>query len=134
MTARAAPTTIAKHLSGIPAAVRPTVQTARRLVKAVAPEAAEVACQSKPPRSASAMWKIARYRLGEEIVVTIGTFTRHASMFFSRGSELDDPTGLLEGSGAHLRYITLRAPADAERPAVKRLLRRAFDLAREARS
>jgi hypothetical protein len=47
------------------------------------------------------------------------------SLFFRRGGELDDEIGLLEGSG-NARFIRLRTPADAERPAVKRLIRNAF--------
>ncbi len=36
---------------------------------------------------------------------------------------------MLQGSGKDSRFITLRAPADAERPAVKRFVRKAFKLA-----
>src|SRR5438034_1252327 len=53
--------TVAGHLKHVPASVRPTVQAARRTVKAVAPKATEIAYQSRPPRSRSAMWKIIRY-------------------------------------------------------------------------
>jgi hypothetical protein len=63
-----------------------------------------------------------------ENVVGIGTFPRHSTLFFYRGRELDDGSGLLEGSGKYSRFIALRTPADAERPAVKRLLRKAFKL------
>ena len=77
------------------------------------------------------MWKLARYLIEGKIVVTIGTFTKHSSMFFARGSELEDPSGLLEGTGKKLRYIALRTPADASRAAVKKILRDAFALARE---
>jgi hypothetical protein len=75
------------------------------------------------------MWKLARYAVQGEVVVTIGTFTKHASMFFARGAELKDAAGLLEGTGKNLRYITLRTPADAKRPAIKAILRQAFALA-----
>jgi hypothetical protein len=74
------------------------------------------------------MWKLARYAAHGEVVVTIGTFTKHASMFFARGAELGDATGLLEGTGKKLRYITLQTPADARRAGVKALLRKAFAL------
>jgi hypothetical protein len=116
------------HLEKVPPATRSIVRAARRAVKAAAPEAEEIAYQSRPPRSPSAMWKLARYAKGGEPVVAIGTFTKHASIFFFRGSEIDDGSGLLEGRGKALRYITLRAPADVERPEVKRLLKRAFAL------
>jgi hypothetical protein len=75
------------------------------------------------------MWKLARYVAGGEIVVTIGTFTRHAAIFFARGSELADAKGLLEGTGKNLRYISLRQPDDVATPGVRKILRDAFALA-----
>ena len=62
-------------------------------------------------------------------VVGIGTCRDHASLFFLRGRELDDGSGLLEGAGKEMRFVRLRALADAERTAVKRMVRRAFELA-----
>ncbi len=74
------------------------------------------------------MWKLARYAVDGQNVVGIGTFSKHSTLFFYRGREIDDGTGLLQGSGKDARFITLRSPADAERAAVKRLVRRAFQL------
>ena len=118
--------TVTEHVSKIPPGVRPIVQAARRAVKAAAPHAKEVAYQSRKPRSRSAMWKLARYAVGDEYVVGIGTFSTYATMFFSRGREIDDGSGLLEGSGKDARFIRLRAPRDAAQPALRRLLRAAF--------
>ena len=118
--------TASQHLKRIPPAVRPTVQAARRAVKAAAPYAKEVAYQSKPPRSRSAMWKLVRYAVGDEYVVGIGTFSTYAAMFFTRGRELDDGSGLLEGSGKDARFTRLREPNDAAQPALRRVLRKAF--------
>src|SRR3989441_9160148 len=120
--------TVSEHLKKIPPAVRPTVQAARRLVKAVAPKANEVAYQSPPPRSSRAMYKIIRYAVGDEYVVAIGTFPTHVALFFPRGRELDDGSGLLEGRGKQFRFVRLGSSADAERPAVKRIVRKAFAL------
>ena len=120
--------TVSEHIKKIPPAVRPIVQAARRTVKAVAPTADEISYQSQPPRSSTYMWKIVRYAVDGANVVGIGTFPRHSTMFFYRGRELDDGSGLLEGSGKDSRFITLHAPADAERPAVKRLVKKAFKL------
>jgi hypothetical protein len=80
------------------------------------------------------MWKLVRYLVDGGVVVTIGTYTKHASMFFAHGSELDGAPGLLEGAGKNLRYITLRSPADAKRGAVKEVLRKAFALAEKRAS
>src|SRR5438309_7692487 len=120
---------VSEHIKKIPPAVRPIVQAARQTVKAVAPTADEISYQSQPPRSSTYMWKIVRYAVDGANVVGIGTYPRHSTMFFYRGRELDDGSGLLEGSGKDSRFITLRAPAEAQRPAVKQLLRKAFKLA-----
>ena len=121
---------VSEHLRRIPPAVRRTVQAARRTVKAAAPTAKEIAYRSSGPRSATSrsMYKICRYVLDDEQVAGIGSFPKHASLFFARGRELEDDSGLLEGSGK-ARFITLTTPADAERPAVKRIARKAFKLA-----
>jgi hypothetical protein len=119
---------VSEHIKKVPATVRPIVQAARRTVAAVAPNADEISYQSQPPRSSTYMWKIVRYAVDGANVVGIGTFPRHSTLFFYRGRELDDGSGLLEGSGKDSRFITLKVPADAERPAVKRLLRKAFKL------
>lgn len=106
-------------------ALRPIVEAARRAVREAAPEAVEVPYQSRPPRSPSTMWKLARYTVDGESAIGIGTFTNHATLFFQRGAELDDGSGLLQGGGRSARFITLRKPSDAEAPAVKEVIRRA---------
>jgi Domain of unknown function (DU1801) len=116
------------QLAKIPPAMRPTVKAAISTVKGVAPKAEEITYRSQAPRSKSAMWKIVRYAVDGTNVVGIGTFSNHATLFFYRGRELDDGSGLLQGSGKDARFITLRAPADAERQTVKRLVRKAFKL------
>jgi hypothetical protein len=120
--------TVSEQMKRIPSAVRPTVQAARRMVKSLAPKAKEVAYQSDPPRSKSAMWKIVRYVVDDEPVVAIGTFPTYATLFFFRGREIDDAGGLLEGSGKDMRFIRLRTSGDAARPNVRRLVRKAFAL------
>jgi hypothetical protein len=112
----------------VPPTVRPIVKAARRTVKAAAPAAMEIVHMSEPPRSKTYMWKVLRYSTGGANVVGIGTFPKYSTLFFYRGRELEDGSGMLEGGGRDARFIRLRTPADAERPAVKRLLRNAFKL------
>jgi len=119
---------ISEHLKKVPAAVRPTVEAARRTVKVVAPKATEISYRSEPPRSSRALWKIVHYAVDGPNVAGIGTFPTYASLFFYRGRELDDGSGLLEGGGKDMRFIRLRTPADAEAPATKRMVRKAFKL------
>jgi hypothetical protein len=119
---------LSEHIKNVPPRVRSTVKAAIKTVKEAAPNADEITYRSAPPRSSSAMWKLVRYAVDGENVVGVGTFTDHSTLFFYRGRELDDKGGLLEGTGKDSRYVTLRGPADAEQPAVKRLVRQAFKL------
>jgi hypothetical protein len=124
---------LAEQIKKIPSNVRPTVIAALKTVKDAAPDADEITYRSQPPRSKSAMWKIVRYAVDGVNVVGVGTFTDHSTMFFYRGRDLADGSRLLQGSGKDSRFVTLNAPADAERPAIKRLVHRAFKLARTGR-
>jgi len=38
----------------------------------------------------------------------VNAFTAHANVGFFHGASLDDPAGLLEGSGKHMRHVKLR--------------------------
>jgi hypothetical protein len=124
----AAQVPLSDHLKKVPTTIRPTVEAAIRTVKAAAPTADEITYRSQPPRSKSAMWKLVRYAVDGANVVGIGTFSDHSTLFFYRGRELDDGSGLLQGSGKDSRFVTLRAPGDADRPAVRRLVGKAFKL------
>ena len=117
-----------RHLPNVPGETRASVEAARRTVMTIAPSAVEVPYQSRPPVNPSTMWKLARYTLNGENVVGISTFTKHSTLYFYRGRELDDGSGLLEGRGKEMRSVTLHQPADAQRPAVRDLVRRAFAL------
>ena len=120
---------LSDQLKKIPASVRPTVKAALKTINEAAPDADEVTYRSQAPRSKSAMWKLARYAVNGANVLGVGTFTDHSTIFFYRGRELDDGSGLLQGGGKDARFVTLRSPADAQKPAVQRLVRKAFKLA-----
>ena len=116
------------QLDEVPNATRPIVTAAIKTVEAIAPKAEAIPYRMKQPRSKSMMWKLVRYAVGGEPVLGIGTFTAHSAIFFYRGRELDDGSGLLQGSGKDTRFVTLRTPADSQTPAVKNLIRAAFKL------
>jgi uncharacterized protein DUF1801 len=122
---------VSEHLRRIRPDRRRTVQAARRMVKSAAPKAKEIAYRSSRSRGARSpnMYKISRYVVDDVQIIGIGAFPKYASLFFARGGELDDGSGLLEGAGK-ARFVRLRTPADAERPALKRIVRQAFRLGR----
>ncbi|MYH61929.1 MAG: DUF1801 domain-containing protein [Caldilineaceae bacterium SB0675_bin_29] len=50
---------------------------------------------------------------------------------FYQGVDLEDPAGLLEGTGAKMRHVKIRSVDDADQPEVQALIRRAVDKRRE---
>lgn len=69
----------------------------------------------------------------------VGVFRAHASVGFFHGAELQDPTGLLEGSGKRMRHVKLKPGRDVDAPALEALIRAAYAdirrrLAAEARA
>lgn len=119
-------TAVAEQVKGVPPAVRPIVRAAIEMVKGIAPRAEEISYQMAAPRNSRMVWKLVRYAVAGENVVGIGTLPGHSMVFFYRGRELDDGSGLLKGGGKDMRFIRLDSPADANRPEVKRMVRLAF--------
>jgi len=121
---------LSEQIRKIPPATRSIVEAAIKVVKEVAPKAEEITYRmERPPAGSRMMWKIVRYAVDGENVVGVGTFSQHATMFFYRGRDLDDGSGLLQGTGKESRYVTLRSAADAKGPEVKKLVRKAFERA-----
>jgi hypothetical protein len=52
----------------------------------------------------------------------------HVTFGFHQGSSLDDPQGLLEGSGKNLRHVKVRAAEDLEQPGLRGLIEAAVRL------
>lgn len=115
-------------LKKVPAATRPIVTAAIKSVESVAPKAEAIPYRMEQPRSKTMMWKLVRYAVEGEPVLGVGTFTTHSAIFFYRGRELDDGSGLLLGSGKDTRFVRLLRPTDATKPEVKNLIRAAFKL------
>ena len=64
----------------------------------------------------------------------IAVYEKGVNLGFNHGATLDDPKGILEGSGSRIRHIKIRTPEDLERPAIRSYIRRARKTAlRDAR-
>lgn len=61
----------------------------------------------------------------------IPIYTDHLNLGFNKGTLLDDPHGLLQGTGTLIRHIPVRNAGDYRNPKVKRLVQAAIDLAIE---
>jgi hypothetical protein len=58
-------------------------------------------------------------------ICNIGVFARHVTLGFTRGTDLEDPAGLLQGTGKAMRHIRLKTLSDLDRPDIRRYLRQA---------
>lgn len=63
-------------------------------------------------------------RLGDG-VFHIAVYSKHVNLGFNDGATLDDPKGILQGSGSRIRHVTIRTPEDITRPALRAYIRRA---------
>lgn len=61
----------------------------------------------------------------------IPIYTEHLNLGFNKGSLLNDPNNLLEGTGKWIRHIPVRNEADYRREGVKELVQAAIALAQE---
>jgi hypothetical protein len=58
-------------------------------------------------------------------VFHIAVYASGVNLGFNDGASLDDPLGILKGSGKQIRHITMKTQADLKRPEVRAYIRRA---------
>jgi hypothetical protein len=64
--------------------------------------------------------------VGDAAFAYVDAFTAHVNVGFFFGAELDDPAGLLEGSGHRMRHVKVRPGADLPRSALAGLIDLAY--------
>jgi len=64
--------------------------------------------------------------VGDAAFAYVNAFTAHASIGFFHGSNLPDPSGLLEGSGKRMRHVKLKPGADVDEAALAALIDAAY--------
>jgi hypothetical protein len=57
-----------------------------------------------------------------DAICSIALYPRWVNLFFLQGAFLDDPQGILKGSGKWVRAIRLASAADLDKPAVRALI------------
>jgi hypothetical protein len=101
--------------------VRALATAARRVIKRQLPRVTE---------SADASAGLLAYGYGRGYKGTVCTLILSkggVKIGLVRGGELDDPRGLLEGTGKVHRYIAAKSAADLDRPGVTDLIAATFD-------
>jgi hypothetical protein len=67
-------------------------------------------------------------RLGDG-VFHVAVYAKHVNLGFNHGATLDDPLGILKGTGNQIRHLTIKTPADLARPEIRSYVRRARQVA-----
>jgi len=60
-----------------------------------------------------------------ECFIHIAVYANWVNLGFHRGSELEDPEGLLQGTGRWIRHIRIAEAGDLEKPEVRRFIKAA---------
>ncbi len=63
--------------------------------------------------------------------IHIATYAKHVNIGFDRGTELQDPDGLLAGTGKKIRHIRLSHASDVKRDSIIRLIDAAVEQGRD---
>jgi len=64
--------------------------------------------------------------VGDAPFAYVNVFTSHLNVGFFRGDALDDPAGLLEGSGRYMRHVKLRPASPVDDAALEALIDAAY--------
>jgi hypothetical protein len=107
---------IAELLAGADPQVAAIAQRARALVHEVLPGTIEMV--DRPAK----LIGYGRDRGYKGLICGIALQSGWVNLMFSKGTELPDPEGLLEGTGKRARHVKLRSASDVDRPGVPALM------------
>lgn len=99
-------------------------------LQALAEKARKLLLQSLPgsTEDVDATAPVLSYGYGpnyRDMICTLILSKSGVKLGFVRGGELEDPKGLLEGSGKVHKYVQLTQPSDLNRPGLKQLIKEA---------
>ncbi len=98
-------------------AMRPVAERLREIILGIHPEACEVVRLG----DRAATYGVGPKKMSEGYAYIL-PHSKWVNLGFYKGIDLDDPAGLLEGTGAKMRHVKIRSIDDADRPAVRALL------------
>jgi hypothetical protein len=64
--------------------------------------------------------------VGDAPFAHVAAFSAHANIGFFHGADLDDPSGLLHGTGKRMRHVKLRWGDPADKAAIAQLIAAAY--------
>ena len=92
----------------------------RKMVLGVMPDVTELPWE----RQGNVGYGVGPKKMSEHFVYIMPA-SQHVNLGFYYGALLEDPRGLLEGSGKNLRHVKVRSLAQARSPELKGLVKRA---------
>jgi hypothetical protein len=72
----------------------------------------------------SVLYSTTEKRMKDNVCLLV-VYHDHVNLMFPRGVDLNDPKGLLEGSGKAMRHVKLRTAEDVDTPAMRQLIAQA---------
>ena len=97
--------------------LRPICDFLRQLIRSLDPAGIEVVW----PKLQIASFGVGPKKMTQHYAY-IGIQKSHLNLGFYHGTSLEDPAGLLEGSGKNLRHVKLHDMTAAKNPAIRALL------------
>ncbi len=67
-------------------------------------------------------------RTNSGLVCVIAPHLKHVNLMFSRGTQISDPSKLLDGTGKYARHVKIRSEEETQNPALRGLLEKATKL------
>ena len=121
------PAAIKKQLDGLLARYTPEVEREARLARKVMREWMPAAVELVYDNYQFLVFGFGPSEKAGEAIFSLALAPRWVSLCFLQGAKLDDPEGLLQGSGSTVRHISLkRGAAQLREPAVEALIGQAL--------
>lgn len=108
---------VTDYVDAIDADLRPIAERVRELIREELPQAEE-----------AIKWRQPTYTLDGQLVCYFTAAKDHVTLGFAQGRRLDDPDGLLEGSGKQMAHLKLRQREGLDEGQIRTWLRQAIRL------
>ena len=96
--------------------------------KDIAEELREVISTASPKLTEEVKWGFPCYTAGGKCICGFMAMKETVNFVLYQGAELDDPSGLIEGTGKSMRHIKLRNRKDIRRPAFTKFIKESIRL------
>jgi len=70
--------------------------------------------------------------VGDAAFAYVDAFSKHVNVGFFLGTQLDDPRGLLQGTGKYMRHVKITPGVGVDRAAVTALIRSSYEAIKRA--